>query len=131
MTPDHNGYRQEGLHVAEPSIHRGLRWSASRAYLRPALSRPSLKVLQRALVRRVVAENGAVTGIEVEGQPGGSRLISCRKEVFVCGGAVNTPKLLLLSGIGPADELRSAPSSTGRRSFVSRRLGARPRLRNS
>lgn len=57
-------------------------------------------------MRRVVAENGAVTGIEVEGQPGGSRLISCRKEVIVCGGSVNTPKLLLLSGIGPADELR-------------------------
>ena len=51
VTPDHNGYRPEGLHVAQSFIDRGVRWSASRAYLRPALGRPNLKVLPRALAR--------------------------------------------------------------------------------
>jgi choline dehydrogenase len=107
VTPDHNGYRQEGLHVAQAFIHRGLRWSASRAYLRPALSRPNLEVMRRTHVRRIVIEDGAATGIEVASQPGESRLITCTREVVVCAGALNTPRLLMLSGIGPADELRS------------------------
>lgn len=105
VTPDHNGYRQEGLHVAQSFIHKGVRWSASRAYLRPAMKRPNLTVLPKTLVTRVLIENNTAVGVEVKG-PDGPRRITCEREVILCAGAVNTPKLLLLSGVGPADELR-------------------------
>ena len=65
VTPDHNGYRQEGMHVAQSFIHNGLRWSSSRAYLRPAAKRPNLRVMARTLVTRVLFDNGAAIGIEV------------------------------------------------------------------
>lgn len=105
VIPDHNGYRQEGLHVAQAFIHQGLRWSASRAYLRPAMSRPNLRVLTRVLVQRIIIDDGAAIGIEVHDR-GESRLLTCNREVILCAGAVNTPRLLLLSGAGPAAELR-------------------------
>ncbi|MFF8021735.1 choline dehydrogenase [Streptomyces sp. NPDC007896] len=105
VTPDHNGHRQEGLHIAQSFIHDGVRWSASRAYLRPALHRPNLTVLPKALVTRVLVENGTAVGIELAG-PDGPRRVTCEREVILCAGAVNTPKLLMLSGIGPADDLR-------------------------
>ncbi|MFF3372136.1 choline dehydrogenase [Streptomyces sp. NPDC002680] len=104
-TPDHNGQRQEGLHIAQSFIHDGVRMSATRAYLRPALDRPNLKVLPKTLVTRVLVENGAAVGIEVAG-PDGPRRALCEREVILAAGAMNTPKLLLLSGIGPGDELR-------------------------
>jgi choline dehydrogenase len=104
ITPDHNGYRQEGLHVAQAFIHHGMRWSATRAYLRPAATRPNLTVMKRTRVTRLVVERGAAVGTEV-GHGSGRRTITCEREVVLCAGAVNTPKLLLLSGIGPADEL--------------------------
>jgi choline dehydrogenase len=104
ITPDHNGYRQEGLHVAQAFIHDGVRWSATRAYLRPAANRPNLTVMERTLVTGLVVERGAAVGIEVA-HGSGRRTITCDREVVLCAGAVNTPKLLLLSGIGPADEL--------------------------
>jgi choline dehydrogenase len=104
VTPDHNGYRQEGLHIAQSFIHDGVRWSSSRAYLRPAARRPNLTILKRTLVTRVVVQDGAAVGIEVSDRAG-RRTISCDREVVLCAGAINTPKLLLLSGIGPADEL--------------------------
>jgi choline dehydrogenase len=106
LTPDHNGYRQEGMHVAQAFISQGLRWSAARAYLRPAAARPNLRVLTGALVRRILIEDGVATGIDVLAG-GESQLIRCDREVILCAGAVSTPRLLLLSGIGPADELRS------------------------
>jgi choline dehydrogenase len=105
VTPDHNGYRQEGMHVAQSFIHNGLRWSASRAYLRPATKRPNLRVMARSLVTRVVFDSDAAIGIEVSDR-GSSRTITCEREVILCAGAVNTPKLMMLSGVGPADELR-------------------------
>ncbi|WP_030621554.1 choline dehydrogenase [Streptomyces fulvoviolaceus] len=105
VTPDHNGYRQEGLHIAQSFIHDGVRWSASRAYLRPAIHRPNLTVLPKALVTRILVEHGSAVGIELAG-PDGPRRVTCEREVILCAGAVNTPKLLLLSGLGPADDLR-------------------------
>jgi choline dehydrogenase len=104
-TPDHNGRRQEGLHIAQSFIQDGVRMSATRAYLRPALGRPNLKVLPKTLVTRVLVENGAAVGIEVAG-PDGPRRALCESEVILAAGAMNTPKLLMLSGIGPGDELR-------------------------
>ena len=105
VTPDHNGYRQEGMHVAQSFIHNGLRWSSSRAYLRPAIKRANLRVMARTLVARVLFAEGAAIGIEVADRQG-RRTITCEREVILCAGAVNTPKLMMLSGVGPADELR-------------------------
>jgi choline dehydrogenase len=105
VTPDHNAYRQEGLHVAQSFIDKGVRWSASRAYLGHAASRPNLTIKLRQFVRRLIVHQGAAQGIEIDDR-GASRTISCNREVVVCAGAINTPKLLMLSGIGPADELR-------------------------
>jgi choline dehydrogenase len=104
VTPDHNGYQQEGLHVAQAFIHQGRRWSAARAYLYPAITRPNLQVLQNTLVERVVIEGGAAVGIAIAEQ-GSRRVITCDREVIVCAGALNTPKLLMLSGVGDPDEL--------------------------
>jgi len=104
ITPDHNGYRQEGLHVAQVSIHEGVRWSSARAYLRPALKRGNLELLPKTLVRRVVIRDGAALGVEV-GAGSELRTITCGREVVLCAGPINSPKLLLLSGIGPASSI--------------------------
>jgi choline dehydrogenase len=104
ITPDHNGYQQEGMHVAQAFIHRGVRWSAARAYLRHAAGRPNLTVLTRAMVEKIVVRDGAATGISVR-VGGRSQFIAGNREVILCAGAVGSPKLLMLSGIGPADEL--------------------------
>jgi len=105
VTPDHNGYRQEGFHVAQSFIDQGVRWSSPRAYLRPALHRRNLKLLANTEVTRIVVANGAAVGIEIV-ESGTHRIIRTQREVVVSAGAINTPRLLLLSGIGPADELR-------------------------
>ena len=93
------------MHIAQASIHRGLRWSTSRAYLRPAIRRPNLQVLSRTHITRIVVADGTVVGIEVADGPGATR-ITARREVVLCAGAFGSPKLLMLSGLGPADELR-------------------------
>jgi choline dehydrogenase len=105
VTADHNGYRQEGMHIAQSFIHAGVRWSATRAYLRPAADRPNLHVLKRTTVRRVLFDDGSAIGVEVS-RRGSTQRITCSREVIVCAGAVNTPKLLMLSGVGDPDELR-------------------------
>jgi choline dehydrogenase len=105
VTPDHNGFRQEGLHVAQAFIHDGLRWSSARGYLRPASRRANLRILSRSTVRRLIIENGAAVGIELESK-GGSLRVACARELILCAGAFNTPQLLMLSGVGDADELR-------------------------
>jgi choline dehydrogenase len=105
VTPDHNGFRQEGLHVAQAFIHDGLRWSSARGYLRPASRRANLRILSHSTVRRLIIENGAAVGIELESK-GGSLRVACARELILCAGAFNTPQLLMLSGVGDADELR-------------------------
>lgn len=104
VTPDHNGFRQEGMHIAQSFIADGVRWSAPRAYLRPAADRDNLDVLKNATVRRVVVEDGRAIGVDVERRKE-RRTITCAREVIVSAGAVNTPKLLMLSGIGDPTEL--------------------------
>jgi choline dehydrogenase len=106
ITKDHNGYRQEGLHVAQAFIHDGLRWNADRAYLRPVLQRPNLTLLTGALVEKVIVEKGHAAGIVLSGRVG-RRGVTCEGEVVLSAGAYNSPKLLMLSGIGDADHLRS------------------------
>ncbi len=106
LTEDHNGYRQEGIHVAQAFIHRGRRWSSATGYLHPATDRPNLTLQPKALVRRVVIDAGRAVGVEVT--HGGTTSASrCRREVILCAGAFNSPQLLLLSGVGDADTLRA------------------------
>ncbi len=106
VTKDHNAYRQEGLHVAQAYIHGGRRWSAARGYLDPATKRPNLHVCTDALVERVLVEGGQAIGIRYR-RRGRSEIAHAVREVVLCAGAFNSPKLLLLSGIGDTSELRA------------------------
>lgn len=103
-TEDFNGEQQEGVGHYEATIKNGSRWSAAAAYLTPVLGRPNLQVLTNALTTRVLFEGRAATGIEYR-QDGELRQAGAAREVILAGGAVNSPQLLLLSGVGPAREL--------------------------
>lgn len=110
ITSDVNGYKQEGFAAFDRNVHDGLRYSATKAYLRPAASRPNLTVKTRAHVTRVLLDtsSGTPTATGVEVSLGGKRPIQVRgSEVILCGGAFNSPQLLQLSGIGNADDLSS------------------------
>jgi len=103
LTTDVNGYRQEGFAAFDRNIHRGRRLSAARAYLHPVMNRPNLDVVCRALVSRIVFEGTRATGVEYTHGSGSAQQVRAG-EVIVCGGAINTPQLLQLSGVGnPAD----------------------------
>ena len=104
LTDDVNGYRQEGFAAFDRNIHLGRRLSASRAYLHPVMKRPNLDVRTRTLVTRILFEGRRAVGVEVEGGMGGPRQIRAG-EVILAGGAINSPQLLQLSGIGNAAEL--------------------------
>src|SRR5690242_10522519 len=106
LTDDVNGYRQEGFARFDRTIHRGRRMSAARAYLHPVERRRNLEVRCRAFVTRVVIEGGRAIGVDVveRGRAGTVRA----DEVILCGGAINSPQLLQLSGVGNADELAAA-----------------------
>jgi choline dehydrogenase len=99
LTDDVNGYRQEGFAAFDRNIDRGRRLSAARAYLHPVRRRPNLEVRCRQLVGRVVFEGERAVGVEAAG-----RVVRAR-EVILCGGAINSPQLLQLSGVGNAGEL--------------------------
>jgi choline dehydrogenase len=103
-TDDHNGARQEGFGWADMTVYKGVRWSASRAYLNPVRERANLVVRTDAQALRIVIEGGRAVGVEYAA--GGARRIArADAEVVLCGGAINSPQLLMLSGLGPADEL--------------------------
>jgi choline dehydrogenase len=103
LTDDVNGYRQEGFARFDRTIHRGRRMSAARAYLHPVEGRPNLEVRTRAFVTRILIEQGRAVGVEVV-ERGRSRSVRAG-EVILCGGAINSPQLLQLSGVGDAREL--------------------------
>lgn len=104
VSDDYNGQRQEGFADMEMTVHKGKRWSAANAYLKPALKRPNLKLIKRAFVRKVLVENGRATGVEYE--TGGQQLIArANREIVLAASSINTPKILMQSGIGPADHL--------------------------
>ena len=103
-TDDYNGEKQEGFGPMEMTVHRGRRWSAANAYLKPALRRETCTLL-RGLARRVVIENGRATGVEIA-RGGRVEVIRARREVVLAASAINSPKLLMLSGVGPAAHLR-------------------------
>ena len=104
-TPDMNGYRQEGMGRMDMTIRACRRCSAGNAYLHPVLHRPNLVVLTRSLATRLVLERGRATGVELA-ENGVAKRVHARREVILAGGAINSPQLLMLSGIGPADHLR-------------------------
>ena len=103
VTGDYNGEQQEGFGPFDATIHKGLRWSAANAYLRPALKRANCDIT-RALARKIVIEKGRAVGVEVE-RGGNIEVIRANVEVIVAASSLNSPKLLMLSGIGPADHL--------------------------
>ena len=106
MTPDVNGYRQEGFNAFDRNVYRGRRLSAARAYLHPVLHRKNLDLWTKAHATQVLMDGTRVTGVEVSHR-GRNRTVEAA-EVISCGGAINTPQLLQLSGIGPAGVLRDA-----------------------
>lgn len=104
LNPRTNPSSQEGSYFTLVSQRRGLRCSTASAYLRPAMKRPNLEVRTQAHVTGIVVQQRRATGIRYI-QGGIEKTAEARREVILCGGAVNSPQLLLLSGIGPAEEL--------------------------
>jgi choline dehydrogenase len=103
VTDDYNGLKQEGFGAMEQTIWNGRRWSAANAYLKPALKRPNL-TLVRGLATRVVIEHGRATGVDII-RGDRNETIGARREVVIAASSINSPKLLMLSGIGPARHL--------------------------
>ncbi len=104
-TDDVNGYRQEGFAPFDRNVRRGRRLSSSGAYLKPIRKRPNLTVQTLSFVRKVVFEGDRAVGVQVTHR-GNTEIIRGR-EIILSGGAINSPQLLMLSGVGPADHLRS------------------------
>ncbi len=103
---DFNGAAQAGVGLYQVTHKRGRRWSTADAFLLPALERPNLTATTRALVHRIAFEDGRAAGV-VFSRGKDVRAVRARREVVLCAGAIGSPHLLLLSGIGPADHLRS------------------------
>jgi choline dehydrogenase len=103
--PDFNGARQEGVGHFQINTKHGQRWSAADAFLHPALRRASVSLITEALVSKITFAGKNATGVEYF-KGGQSQRVRARREVILCGGAVNTPQLLQVSGIGPAALLK-------------------------
>ena len=104
-SPDINGAQQEGFGRIDRTSHRGRRWSTANAYLKPARTRQNLTVLTRALTTKVLIAGNRAVGVEVAVN-GQTEVYRATREVVLSGGVFNSAQLLLLSGIGPASELR-------------------------
>jgi choline dehydrogenase len=108
FTKDMNGYQQEGLGPMDMTTHKGRRWSTAMAYLRPALKRKNLTLHKHSVATRILFEDGErkpqAVGVEYlqKGRPQSAR---ARREVILCGGAINSPQLLMVSGVGDPDAL--------------------------
>lgn len=103
-TDDYNGAEQEGFGRLQMTIDKGKRSSAANAYLRPAMKRGNLKVITGALAERIIMKNGRATGVVY--RKGGSEVSVCaKKELILSAGVINTPQLLMISGLGDPDHL--------------------------
>lgn len=100
VTDDYNGHKQEGFGPFEQTVYKGQRWSAANAYLKPALKRPNCDLI-RGLVERVIITDGRASGVALAG----GQVVRARREVILAASSINSPKLLMLSGIGPAAHL--------------------------
>ena len=105
FTGDYNGEKQEGLGISQSTIHNGRRHSAATAFLRPAIRRGNVTLRSSTHVTKVVMDGVRATGV-VCSRLGKAEIIPAAKEVILSGGVFNSPQLLMLSGIGPADHLR-------------------------
>ncbi|WP_433736230.1 choline dehydrogenase [Pseudomonas putida] len=105
LSDDLNGYRQEAFGPVDRTTRNGRRWSTSRGYLSEALGRGNVRVSTDALALRILFKGQRAIGIEYE-QSGETHQVFARREVLLTAGAINSPQLLLLSGVGPASELR-------------------------
>ena len=106
VNPDFNGMEQEGVGIYQMTIRKARRNSSARAFLRPAMKRANVTVLTRAQATRVLFEGTRAIGVEYQ-RNGQRHQVRAGREVILSGGAINTPQLLLLSGIGPAADLRA------------------------
>ena len=106
FNPDYNGASQEGVGFFQITTKNGRRCSAAVAYLNPARPRPNLTIVPHAQVERVVLEGRRATGVAYTERSGKKRVIKASKEIILSGGAINSPQLLMLSGIGEAEQLR-------------------------
>jgi choline dehydrogenase len=105
LTDDYNGRQQEGFGPMEATIWQGRRWSTANAYLRPALATKKVTMI-RGFARRVVIENGRAVGVEIE-RGGKVEVVRAGREVILAASSINSPKLLMLSGVGPAEHLQA------------------------
>ena len=102
-TDDYNGEKQEGFGPFEQTTYQGSRWSAAKAYLYPAKATGRCRIV-RGLAERVILEDGRATGVQIK-TPSGAEIIQANREVIISASAINSPKLLMLSGIGPGEHL--------------------------
>lgn len=107
---DLNGANNTGFMIAQTTSKNGIRYSAARAFLRPATGRPNLHILVNTTATKVLIDPRTKTanGVEILDQDGHTQRINAKKEVIVAGGAVNSPQILMLSGVGPQEELQRA-----------------------
>lgn len=104
---DHNGYQQEGVHVTQRNVGNGIRWSTSQGYIHAQPPKPNLTVLTGARVLGIETSNRRAVRVAVQTAQGRVRY-EVERETILCGGAINSPQLLQLSGIGHADDLKRA-----------------------
>lgn len=105
-TSDMNGYQQEGFGVMDMTIKQGKRWNTAQAYLRPVLDRPNLRAETGAMVQRILFEGDTAVGVEYV-QNNKVVRVKAQREVILSGGAINSPQLLMLSGIGDETDLKA------------------------
>jgi choline dehydrogenase-like flavoprotein len=106
--PDYNGPEQDGVSMFQVNQQNGRRWSAADAFLRPALKRPNLEVVTNALVTGIDLEGTRAVGVRWRDRRGREQRARAEGDIVLSAGAIGSPQLLLLSGIGPAGELREA-----------------------
>ncbi len=107
-SPDYNGPEQDGVATFQVTQHGGKRWSAADGYLRPVRDRPNLTMRTGAQVRRVELEGDRAVGVRLAGRFGREQVLRAEREVILSAGAIQSPQLLMLSGVGPAADLRAA-----------------------
>ena len=106
VSPDLNGERQEGFGPLGMTVKDGVRWSTANAYLKPAMKRRNLEVITHALATKIAFDGRRAVGVRYRSR-GREQTARARREIILCGGPINSPQLLKLSGVGPAGELRS------------------------
>ncbi len=105
LSGDLCGYRQEGFGILDSTVHKGERWSTARAYLDPVRDNENLQIVTKALVKKMHFKGTTAKSVSFVDQFGQDKSVSADKEIILCAGAVGTPHLLMLSGIGPRAHL--------------------------